>query len=302
MGPPNRKKIRVFKCAGIDRRQVFSADAKKLIALNRHGKGLVWDFVTTKVLATFAVDYPEVDVVSRSVRCVAFSPKGPKGPLLAVNRELEATTFLETKHWKKVGRLDDAGRGVSKLCFSPDEILVATVDAHIRLWDVQTGKELVDLGDWAYSIAYHPMGKHSRRATGRESSFGRSPNFSKNLSVFEAARIEKPNSITTLPPFDAGRLSANSLRQRVRGRSALKKWVCGPGASAGRRLACARRKRAMTETHYFAMGSEQGSESIRRTGGVWGLAGGRRGELQIEARRRQMRNVAGCACEVARRA
>jgi hypothetical protein len=97
-----------------------------------------------------------------------------------------------------------------------------------------------------------------------------------------SAQIEKPNSITTPPPWDEGRLSANSLRQRVRAGSAVKKWVCGPDASAGLPLACARRKRAMPETHYFAMGSEQGSGTMRRAGGVCGLAGGR-GSLQAGA-------------------
>lgn len=143
--------------------------------LPKPGEVLVWEAETGKVLHSFKVK-PEVEYGEwASAGDVAFSPDGKRiaAPVTAGSRSAPAGLLIDdtgasVRVWDlATGKSSQPVKGlmasVGRLMFSPDGKTLATAgsDKVVRVWDVETGKELGALhcSDGAAVVAFSPDGK-----------------------------------------------------------------------------------------------------------------------------------------------
>jgi WD40 repeat protein len=132
----------------------FGPDGQRIYTATQRDGGTVWDTTDGKQLLKFAD--PESDM-----RALAVSPDG---------RRIAASVGQEVKLWDAVsGRelLAMPGKGedwVYGLAFSPDSsrLAAARYQGTVQVWDVTTGKHLLDIQDHSgivFRVAFSPDGK-----------------------------------------------------------------------------------------------------------------------------------------------
>jgi WD40 repeat protein/serine/threonine protein kinase len=128
----------------------FSPDGKRLATLSRDNTVKVWDAQTGQVIRTFKAN---------CLLCgsVAFSPDG---------KRLASTSAGEIKVWNVRGSQEKplSLRGHTSdtldVVFSPDGNRLASVshDEALKVWDAQTGQELLTLPGGPLSVTFSPDG------------------------------------------------------------------------------------------------------------------------------------------------
>ena len=131
---------------------VFSPDGRLVACTSLETR--VYEYQSGRLVATL-----ERDAIFYK-RSVAFSPGGE---LLAVCGDDRAITLHSTRDWSEVRTLRGHNARVFALAFSPDGRLLLTGDSatDAKLWDVETGRELVswsDLPRMVMDVAWRPDG------------------------------------------------------------------------------------------------------------------------------------------------
>ena len=175
-----RKTLHQFTYSSEVRSVAFSPDGKKLATGDKDGSVVMLDFINGKVLASKAM-------FSNAILSLAFSPDGK---LLAVGAEgndyvhtpgtiqaivgaiilIDTATGEQIKRFRDVGSISSSSNGrpmtheVLSLSFSPDGTILASGngDNSIKLWDVNSGRELRTLEGHTWSVmsvAFNPDGK-----------------------------------------------------------------------------------------------------------------------------------------------
>jgi len=140
----------------------FSSDGTTLATLSESRSIKLWNVVTGKSIATLNIGVVQTLAISPNGSVLATSGVGRTIELwdVATSKELLTINAAKTKHG-----LPDASRNqpVGCLKFSPDgTYLASTLDIggrpYIRVWDVTTGKNIIDLNrvasgptQWAFS-------------------------------------------------------------------------------------------------------------------------------------------------------
>ncbi|KAG1827481.1 WD40-repeat-containing domain protein [Suillus subaureus] len=130
-----------------------SPDGRWIVSGSRNGRILVWEVATNK----------------RELRRVPISFKGAALSLIfAPDSETFASTTWDSTVcvWKRetgkmiLGPLE-VGSHAFSVSYSPDgKKLVAGTQAHIIVWNAETGKELLKIEQGAYRVAFTPDGLH----------------------------------------------------------------------------------------------------------------------------------------------
>jgi WD40 repeat protein len=145
----------------------FSRDGRRFASGGSDGTVAVWDLSPSSGGEPRRVAFQPRDASrDRAIRCVAFTPDGSRLAWTAMFQEGITLRDVEAGPCMRI----PAGHGASCLgvAFSPEGRRLATcgTDGAVRLWDVETGREIEtwlaaasNPARWIWSIAFAPDGR-----------------------------------------------------------------------------------------------------------------------------------------------
>jgi len=130
----------------------LSPDRKRLY-IGAYGSIAVWEIETGAKVASYAIDQ------GRFFLCFAFSPDGSR---IAAGSETGKTVIWRVETGECITILEGHAGAVRWVAFSPDGAKLVTAstpalkhsgDASIRIWDLASGRESVEISDWDWKEA-----------------------------------------------------------------------------------------------------------------------------------------------------
>jgi len=131
----------------------FSPDGKRLAAAGgskNGGTAKIWDLGTSKL-------HVELAGHSNGVFSVAFSPDGNRVATAAYDKTARIWDVASGRELKRL----EHEEGTSCAVFTPDGArLIVSGTARIRVWDIESGNQIMDFGDQASKLAISPNGEY----------------------------------------------------------------------------------------------------------------------------------------------
>jgi WD40 repeat protein len=164
--PAARERAILRGHTGTARGLAFSPDGKILASGGQDGRAVLWDTIGGTVRRVL------IEEGTTPIRSVAFSPDGRIVGVAEPTYRAKDVQFFDVQTGAIRARLSGLPLGINALAFSPDgrTVVTAGVDRSIKLWDLNTGKELGSRMDehWLKSVAFSPDGRWLAYAGGHE--------------------------------------------------------------------------------------------------------------------------------------
>jgi WD40 repeat protein len=143
----------------IVRNAIFSRDGRRLITSTQFGEILVWDPASRVKVGTIRARGSEM------MQTATLSPDGQTLAISGLSFSPREVLLLDSETGVVKQRLAGHAKGINSISYTADGRVLATggVDQCIKLWDVESGRELSTISDgagWIKSVALSPDGHY----------------------------------------------------------------------------------------------------------------------------------------------